>query len=274
MKKYKIIIGALAFLCGILFLINLNSGITGNAIFVSDFFLGYEFNLILNLVLIFGGLVLLAAGSLESRTDEKKYDGIIILGGNWRGYPYRFKPVVKGGKEVLDISLRSKINCMAAGEMYKKGLTGKIIIGTGQSAGKKWPSEAQAMKEYILRKYKDVKKENILIQEKTMETFSELDEDIKLARKNGLDRLALMTVNTQLPRCRKYLEERGEKLDYLYSEEEFKKMGRHYAGLQKRFSQSFAVKYYETLKEYILRGLQRAGITKAFTQPLAKVVRR
>lgn len=271
MNAYKIIFGVFFFLFGIFLLINFNNSITGNSIL--SFQLNENFNSIWSMILIVGGLFLMITGNLETKTNEKKYDGLIILGGNWRGYPYKFKTVKKGMGETLDISLRSKMNCITAAEMYKKGLTQKIIIGTGQSAGKKWPSEARAMKDYILKQYKDVPSRDILIHEKTLDTYSEVDEDIKLAGKNHLKNLALATVNTQLPRVKKYLENKGEHLDYISSEEEFKKLGPRYEKLVRGYDESLAVKYYETFKESILRGMQNMGLTKKVTKPIAKLIR-
>lgn len=208
---------------------------------------------------------MLTLGSLEKKL---KYDGVIIMGRSWSGYPFRHK-VVRGK---LDISVQSKMSCKVAAEMYMSGETKKIIFGTGQSAGKKWPSEAKAMKDYILKEYPEIPDGDILTHERNLDTYEELDEDINLAEQNKLNKLALITVDTQLPRCKKYLEDKGKRLDYFSTEGKFEKLGHHYRGLVTRHKKSLGVKY-EKVKEAILRGLQYIGITKKFTKPLAKIMR-
>jgi len=268
MRSIKFISGVVLFLFGLSLLLVSRLDMTGNIILENSYVFNFKIIFILEFILIIGGLIFMITGSLENRFDERKYDGVIILGGNWRGYPLKFKTVKKGGKEILDISLRSKMNCTTAAEMYRKGLTGKIIIGTGQSAGKKWPSEARAMKDYIIKKYGDVRTEDILTQEKTMETFNELDEDIKLARENGLNRLALVTVNTQMPKCKRYLKKKGENLDYISSEEEFKQLNSKYHRLAEQYAKSPEVRYYERFKEATI-----GRLPKQITALLGRLVR-
>lgn len=271
-KNYKRLIGILILLLGVFLLFNNFSSFTGNAILSFQSVL--SFNSILCMVLILSGLFFMVTGNLESRTNGKKYDGVIILGGNWRGYPSKLKPVKRDGKEILDISLRSKMNCIVAGDMYSRGITDKIIIGTGKTAGRQWPSEAEAMKDYLLRRFPEIEEGDIMLQTRNLDTYEELDEDLKLAREHGLVNLALATVNTQLPRVIKYLEGKGENLDYISSEEEFARIDPRYKKLAIKYSESRWVKYYETFKEYVLRGLQSFGLTSRITKPLAKIIRR
>src|SRR4030042_5924746 len=265
--KLKKLIGISLIILGLICLIEGEAGITGGVIseYVNKSILSF-----FTLIFIFLGLIILGGGTLE---EKIKYNGVIILGGNWKGYPYKHKPVIRRGKEKLDIGLRSIINCVAAGEMYCRGETEKIIINGGKTAGKKYPSEAQAMKDYLLKKYKKIKEEDIIIREEAMDTYAEIDGDLEIAKENKLNKLALVTVDTQLPRCKKYLEVLGEQVDYLSSQKEYKKLNPHYERLNKRFTESFAVKYYERFKEFFLRGLQDIGITKQFTKPLAKWIR-
>jgi len=267
MKKRKLIFGTLLFLVGIFLLIDLKFSMTGNVIFFSQAFPNLVF--ILGTILFFGGLLLMLAGTLEGEV-QKKYDGVIILCRNFKGYPFKHKPV--RGK--LDITLAGKMNCVVAAEMYKRGITNKIIFGSGKTCGQEWPSETEGFRNYLSKRYPEIPEKDLLMQEDNLDTYEELDKDIELARSNGLMRLALITINTQLPRCKRYLEKKREHLDYISAEEEFKKLGPHYKILAEKYAESPSVKYYETLKEFILRGLQSIGITGKFTKPLAKIVRK
>lgn len=260
MKKITIF-GAALFLLGVL-LVSFQVNITGNV--VSEKF--GNINSILNIAFIILGLLLMVGGNLETRAETIKYDAVIILCRNWRGYPLRHK-VSSDGK--LRLHGASKMNCAVAADMYKRGNVKKIIFGTGKSAGERFPSEAQAMKEHLTEKLK-IPEKDILTQEKNLDTYEELDEDFKLAKKNNLNRLVLATVGTQLSRCRKYL---GNKVDeYIVSEDYAESMPnwRRYAD---KYKESFVARY-ESVKEFILRRFQDVGITKRFTKPLAKLVRR
>jgi len=260
-RKLRMLIGFVLFLTGILLIISTQSSITGNTISEGTKSVNSP---IFSLILIIVGLVLMATGNLEQELEE--YDGVIILGRNWRGYPFKSKVV--NGK--LDLNVLSKVNCLVAADMYEKGQTRKIIIGGGKTAGKKWPSEAKAMKEYISKKYPEIPKKDILIQEKTLDTYDELDEDMKLAKENDLEKLALITIDSQLPRCKKVL---GDSVDYISSEEEIKKRSPHYKRLIKDYRKSPTSKY-ESFKESVLRVLQKLGLEGNFTKPLAKIIRR
>ncbi len=196
---------------------------------------------------------------------QAKYDGIIIMGRSWRGYPFKFRPF----RNSLDIHPLSKINTIVAADMYLNGLTKKIIFGTGKTAGKKWPSEAKAIKDYILRKNPTIKEEDILIHEKNLDTYEELEKDLELAKENNLEKLAIITVDTQLPRCKKVL---GDRVDYISSEEEIQKKSHHYKNIIGRYHKSLAFKY-EYLKECILIGLHRIGVSKNTFKYIAKLLR-
>jgi len=197
---------------------------------------------------------------------EDNYDGVIVVARNWRGYPLRHKPF--NGR--LDIHPLSKINCIVGAEMYLSGRARKIILGTGKTAGEEWPSEASAMRDYMLKKYgEEIREEDILIQEKSLESYGELNEDYKLARENGLEKLAVITLNSQLPKSRKIL---GNKVDYISSEEEIKKTHPRYERLLRNYQNSWAYKY-EMGKESFLSVLHYLGVRAWFTKRLARLFR-
>lgn len=227
-----------------------------------------------------------------NKIQKGKYDGVLILGRNWKGYPWRKTPITQkvgnymgnDGRQRendLPISDGSRINCLAAGNFHLRGLTKKIVVGTGRSA-EDWPSEAEEMRNYILRRFRGkISPEDILEQEHTLETYSELEENIKIAEGNGLTNLALITVRTQLPRCKRHLEKLGKDIDCFNSEniveqmEQNRQKGKNpYPLLVKRYRNSPGVTYYERTKELILRGFQFCGITKSLTKRLANIARR
>lgn len=227
--------------------------------------------------------------SLQNIVKEK-YNAEIILGGNWKGYPGNHKPITRrkgnclGEKEkdesnYLPISNRSRINCLAAIDWYEKGLIEKIIVGTGQSAGKDWPSEAEAMKDYILRHSK-IYEEDILTHEDTLETYSEIERNLEIVKENHFGNIVLLTVNTQLLRCKRHLKKLEENVDCYSSQDivsekedciESRQRGKNpYPLLVENFANSPGVKYYEKTKEFGLRIFQLFGITKSLTKLLAK----
>ena len=201
--------------------------------------------------------------------SDKNYDGVIILGRNWRGYPFKKKPVkVEDGSDYLEIQFLAKVNCRVAANMYESGRTKKIIIGTGKTAGKNYRSEALAMKDYILR-ISDVPKKDILTQEKTLDTYDELREDLKLAHDNDLEKLALVSIDTQLPKCKRFLDNQGIFIDYISCEKNFINNPFNHKWVIDSYHKSCAFKY-EWFKEKVL--LRFAG--PKFTKFLAKILRK
>lgn len=120
------------------------------------------------------------------------YDTVIALGKNWK------HPLT----DPIELSIESCITTLAAAILFKQGTVKSILFSTGKTAGKHYPSEAEAMYAYM-RKYfsKDVIPDNACILETTsFDTLGNAVEVKKLLKEHTLQSTVLLTIGYHLPR--------------------------------------------------------------------------
>jgi len=124
----------------------------------------------------------------------KKLDALIVLGHNigvgWKGKRIRLNPDHLSG--------HSKLSAIAAAIAYKDGLTGKLIFSSGHTAGKRFPSEAQAMKAFILKRYPEIPQSDILTEDRSIDTSGNAIESRKIVRQCNFINVGLMSTGDHL----------------------------------------------------------------------------
>ena len=179
------------------------------------------------------------------------FDALVVLGKNWREYPPDEKPE---GFD-LQLSIESKMSSLAAGEMFKQGLVDKLIFSGGKTAGAEYPSEGEAMIEYLKEKYPDIPEGSIIAENASIDTSENAEQVAEiLAKDPTLQKIALMTVGFHLQRAEKLFKEFGIETTPFPSEEELKKRSPHYERFVDAYLKSGHVKT-EEIKEIILRSL-------------------
>lgn len=125
-----------------------------------------------------------------------KLDAIVVLGENLRiGWgPHEIESTRK------HLSPYSRISVLAAGLLYKAGVTDTIIFSTGQNQGYHLPSEAQAMKNHLLRIFKDIPEDAVILEEESADTLSNAKEVKKIADKYGFREVGLLAPGFHLER--------------------------------------------------------------------------
>src|SRR3989344_5662305 len=181
-----------------------------------------------------------------------KFQAVIVLGKDWREYPPEIPPPETWK---LRQSLESKMSTIAAGEMYKSGVTDKIIFTTGNSPGEKWQPEAETMKQLLQKKYPDIPDEDIIVEGESIDTFENAERVAPILEKHGFQNVALLTVGFHLERAEKIFENMGISVHGFPSEEILKKRSPHYKKFVERFLSSGRVKK-ERVKELRLLGWQ------------------
>lgn len=97
-----------------------------------------------------------------------EYEVVIALGKNWR----KNKPSKRkflNSQNPFPLSPESKLTALAAGELYESGKTDKILFSSGPTLQGYKPSEAEAMKNYMLKRYK-VSEDDILLEQRSWDT--------------------------------------------------------------------------------------------------------
>ena len=189
----------------------------------------------------------------EERAEEKppdQFQAVIVLGKNWRRYP------PKGAPEDwrLHLSIESKMSALAAGEMHRSGCADTIIFSTGRTAGTRWPSEARAMKNFLMQRYAGIADDAVILEEDSIDTIGNAEEVLKILETLGTEKVALLTVGFHLERSKNIFEKMGIAVVGFSSEEFLCKRSRHYEAFVARFLGSARVKV-ETVKETILGGI-------------------
>jgi len=135
-----------------------------------------------------------------------RVDALIVLGRNFQpGFNRRTL-----AEQRFHLSPGSRINVLAAGLIYKAGLTDKLIISTGHTAGSNVPSEAKAMKDHLQRIFKDIPDEAIVLEETSVDTEGNVNEVKKIVDQNPeLRTFGLLTDESHLERAEPLFEKSG-----------------------------------------------------------------
>jgi uncharacterized SAM-binding protein YcdF (DUF218 family) len=156
----------------------------------------------------------------ELKELPEKFDALIVLGGGFR------KNLASDAKEFPQrhLSLESKIRAIGAAEMYLEGKIGVIIITgglTGKGKGENLPSEAMAMKNFILEKYPQIPENAIILEDKAVDTPNNavgVEKIISNKELYGIEHYALLTSSTHMDRANRVFEANGLEADLFPAE--------------------------------------------------------
>lgn len=116
---------------------------------------------------------------------------LIVLGKNlgYLGNPDE----IKNSSNFL--SKKSEITTHAAGILFNQRKFNKLILSGGFTSGKNLPSEAEAMKRFLLKNYPQIPESAIILEEVSVDTKQNALEVKKILDKNNLKADALLTIS-------------------------------------------------------------------------------
>ena len=185
-----------------------------------------------------------------SQELPEKFDALIVLGAGWNKFGKETNP----NDPRYNLNMEAKVRTLAAGEMFKEKLTDKIIFSGGQTAGKNWLSEANAMREYLKNKFPEIPDDSIITEEESIDTPGNAEKTLTILEKYKIQSAALITSAAHLPRAQKIFETFGMETYPLPAENQLKKRSLHYLKFVKNYLKSGKVKKIN-LREQILRGI-------------------
>ncbi len=144
-----------------------------------------------------------------------KYDAVVVLGKNV-GY-FGSKNKIRRSKNFL--SRKSEVNVIAAGLIMKNNISDNLIFSGGRTAGKDYPSEAEAMKRFLLEKFPEISKDSLLLEEESMDTKQNAQFSKKIIETNGFSNIAFLTTSSHIPRSKKLFGKIGLNIDSISSQE-------------------------------------------------------
>ncbi|KKU52748.1 MAG: hypothetical protein UX74_C0009G0026 [Parcubacteria group bacterium GW2011_GWA2_47_10b] len=206
--------------------------------------------------------------NMEGKKTPEKLGALIVLDRIWR-------PDEKDSPEHgFHLSQDGKMRVLAAVEMYKAGLVDKIIFTGGKASGEQYPSDAESMRRYFLKKYPDIPEDKIILEEESLNTQENAEGVGAILEKYGIQNAALLTNSYHLDRAKKIFENQGIEVSGFPAEEWLSKrrskMGiNHYEKFVEQFMESKHIKW-ESMKEKILSGLltidRKGKIPRAITR--------
>jgi len=126
---------------------------------------------------------------INSRHDiPEDTDLIVVLGKNLGVNWDRDK--VQRSPDLLSVD--SSVNTLAAGELYQPGR--KILLSGGKTIGKGFPSQPEAAKKYLMKKYPNIPEEDILIDDTGFDTAASAETLANMAKDLGYKHIALLSV--------------------------------------------------------------------------------
>jgi uncharacterized SAM-binding protein YcdF (DUF218 family) len=165
----------------------------------------------------------------------------IVLGKEYRRFD---------GKPVL--SMEAKMTAIAAGEMYRCGAVSMLIFTGGKTAGPEYPSEAETMALYCMRRYPEIPPEAIIIEGVAFDTISNARMVRDILRKNGSRAALLISRNYHLPRAEEIFLREGVVTVGINAEAAYAHRSSRHSTLANAYTGSL---YYRILrvKEFLLR---------------------
>lgn len=130
-------------------------------------------------------------------------DIVVALGQNWNR-PLLTQLRRHYSHESLELSAASKLDAVAAAELYVAGQTREILFSSGYTAGEHQPSEAQAMKAYVMRLFPDIPESALLTEDISIDTAQNAQEVRRILDQRGEKRVGLLTIGRHMRRAKRH----------------------------------------------------------------------
>lgn len=142
---------------------------------------------------------------MKEKIPNYPVEALIALGHNM--------PLIGGKAEIRNgpehVSFESIAIALAAGYLYEAKFTPLIIFSTGKTAGRDFPSEAQAMRDYLLAKFPHIPADSTMLEEKSKNTKENAIECANITQRYGFKRLALMSIGVHVKNAARLFERHG-----------------------------------------------------------------
>ncbi|MBF8249544.1 MAG: hypothetical protein HW400_145 [Candidatus Levybacteria bacterium] len=195
-----------------------------------------------------------------------KFDALIVLGHNlgsgWKGERIR--------RNQNHLSGHSKLSVQATGILYRAGIVDRIIFSSGHTAGKKTPSEAEAMKTFLLVRFPEIPINAIILEDKSIETSGNIEESKRIVDQENFINVGLMSTGDHVLNASVLSERYGLKIkeeNCLASEEIVaKKMAENPAKNPEAFLRGYrnslqakGDRQKEKIRSFLLQSIDRKG---------------
>lgn len=155
---------------------------------------------------------------MNNETRKYPYDAVVVLGGGLHKQGDKYYPTDYRHNDEFGI-LGAGIRIVAAVESYLQGHSNTFVFSTGITAknqekfGKNIPTEAEVYKQKFLRvlaslkrrsnfreRFQTLSEPGILLEDKSFNTFSNIQEVLRMAYSQQWDNIALISSQLHIPR--------------------------------------------------------------------------
>jgi uncharacterized SAM-binding protein YcdF (DUF218 family) len=155
------------------------------------------------------------------------------------------------------LSERSKWNVLAAGELYRRGITHKLIFAGGRTA-KGMDSEAAAMRTFLQREYPDIPEDAVFTEEESIDTASNVERVRAKLSELQASKVGLLTTQDHLRNSERLFQNYEVPITRSYSSEDIVRglspiHSRNIDRYMKSWRQRFYVRPKEAVRGALLR---------------------
>lgn len=136
----------------------------------------------------------------QTPEDIDHFDVAVILGAGTR-------PDSEGG--MTKLSVDSKLRTISAGILATQGKVGELILTGGKTAGPDNPSEAELMKQYLLKKFPNLDSFPVIIEDSSFDTVENAKLVTEMLGENYQGSVLLITNDYHMLRARRNFEHHG-----------------------------------------------------------------
>jgi hypothetical protein len=174
----------------------------------------------------------------------------------------------KGLTRLGELTIESKMNAIAGGWLFSRGLAKSLIITGGRTLGPDFDSEAQKMYDWGCQTVDVFERgvPGVYLDHGAIDTYENADRTKEIAERESFDKFGLISIGSHLPRAKEIFERKGIKIESCFPSEEVLR-DIFYETHSTNYSQSSHNS--EKLKELILRGIDSFDLGENFLNWIA-----
>lgn len=201
------------------------------------------------------------SGKGPAQVSEKQPGLLVVLGKNW-------------SRDRRRLSVESRLNAVAAIELYRRGVAVEILFSGGHTAGARHPSEAAEMAGLARTLAPSAPSEALLLEEKSIDTAANAQHVRVMLNRMEPRPVYLLTTSNHLPAAVRIFEAHSVPVSAAFkSEDVVHGRSAHYASLLNRYRRSPRVRM-DRMRERLRMVLLGVDPRARTLRPLTTLLRR
>ena len=157
---------------------------------------------------------------------------------------------------MIGLTLDSKLRALAGGLLAREGMVNELILTGGKTAGPGNPSEADALKSYLLKKYPDLANFPIRLEETSVDTTESAKSVAEMLGGDSKKPVLLITNDYHVLRASRDFQNQGLTIEEIPAETIVSKRSGHHERFIQEYLRSCKTKKKQAI-EVALRGIMK-----------------